>query len=226
MRVLPLLLLIPALAAGAVALAQTPPKKAPSTKGKIQCWTNDAGLRECGNVVPPQYAKVEREVIDASGRVRATTARQKTPEEVAAEQAAAKKAAEDKRLAEEQGRYDKFLLDTYPTLKDLEKARDDRLVILDGQLKLAEKSLADGEVQLKQLNDRAGKQRGEGRNIDKKLAKQIADYDKGLADNRRAVTALKAKREEIVATFGKDIARYKAIASPAALAAAPPPKKS
>jgi hypothetical protein len=225
MRVLPLLLLIPALAAGAAALAQAP-AKAPSTKGKIQCWTNDAGLRECGNVVPPQYAKVEREVIDSSGRVRATTARQKTAEEVAAEQAAAKKAVEDKRRAEEQGRYDKFLLDTYPTLKDLEKARDDRIVLLDGQIQLSEKALADGEVSLKQLNERAGKQRGDGRNVDKKLAKQIADYDKGLSDNRRALASLKAKREEIMATFGKDIARYKVIAPPAALATAAPPKKS
>ena len=50
-------LLACALAALAVALLPLP------ASAGIKCWTNDDGVRECGNTVPPKYAqKAHREL--------------------------------------------------------------------------------------------------------------------------------------------------------------------
>src|SRR3546814_4544232 len=55
--------------------------------GGVQCWTDNQGHRACGDTVPPQYAKQQREVFDEQGRVRQVKPREKTEAEVAAEEA-------------------------------------------------------------------------------------------------------------------------------------------
>ncbi len=65
----------------------TPAALAVQTVAKrVQCWTDERGQRACGDAVPPQYVRRERQVFDDQGRVRQIKPREKTVEEVAAEQ--------------------------------------------------------------------------------------------------------------------------------------------
>src|SRR5690606_23800396 len=94
--------------------AQTPARK-------IVCWTGENGHRACGDRGPPQYARQERQVYDASGRVVETIGRQKTPDEIAeAERRAAEQEAGRKR-AEEQAAYDRFMLTSFSSVAELER---------------------------------------------------------------------------------------------------------
>ncbi|SFF51809.1 protein of unknown function [Fontimonas thermophila] len=183
---------------------------------KIVCWTDANGHRACGDRVPPEYAKQERKVYDEAGRVVETIQRQKTPEEIAeAERRAAEQQASRKR-AEEQAAYDRFLLSAFSSVADLEKMRDERIATLDARLQLAEKSLADNENAIRQLEAQIAAAEAEGQKAPARLRQQLAEFERTLADNRRAVEKLKHDRDQIVVKFAHDIARYRELTAAAA----------
>ncbi len=176
----------------------------------IVCWNEADGRRTCGDRVPPEYVRQERQVYDSKGRVVRTLPRQKTPEEVAEEaRAAAELAARRKRLEEAEA-YDRFLQSTFASVKDLERTRDDRLATLDGRMGLAEKSLVDNQKGIAQLEQQIAD--FQTKNPDKKvpgrLTKQLAEFTATLGNNTRVVEELKVERKGIVEKFDYDIRRY------------------
>ncbi|HEX4872629.1 MAG TPA: hypothetical protein VFV27_09970, partial [Nevskiaceae bacterium] len=125
-RILALLLL---LSSGSL-LAQAKPK--------IVCWNDDQGVRHCGDRVPPEYAKTDRERLDAQGRVISTQARELTAEELAEKKRAEEAAALEAQRRKEAEAYDRFLLQSFTLPEDILSARDERLRILDGRIRLAD----------------------------------------------------------------------------------------
>lgn len=188
---------------------------------QIICWTDENGRRACGDRVPPEYSRQERKVYDQSGRLVETLERQKTPAEIAeAERRAAEQEAERKRV-EEQAAYDRFLLSAFSSVRDLEKTRDERLLTLDGRLRLAEKSLADNENGIAQLQSQIADTGKEGNKPPARLLRQLHEFEKTLADNRRAVDKLRIERDALVLQFARDIARYRDLTSEARPTPAP-----
>lgn len=182
-----------------------------ASAGGIVCWDEADGRRACGDRVPPEYAKQERQVYDSKGRVVRTLPRQKTPEEVTEEaRLAAELAARRKRLEEAEA-YDRFLQSTFASVKDLEKTRDDRLVTLDGRMGLAEKSLVGNQKGIAQLEQQIAD--FQGKNPDKRapvrLIKQLEEFKATLGSNAQVVEELKAERKGIVNKFDYDIRRYR-----------------
>lgn len=190
---------------------------AASRAGEIVCWTDNNGHRACGDRVPPEYAKRERQVYDPGGRVVETLPRQKTAEEIAE---AERRAAEDKAardLAVEQAAYDKFLLGTFSGVGELIKARDERLKLIDTRLKLAEKSLTENENGIAQLREQIADAEQDAKNekkVPERLTKQLKEFERTLTGNRRAVDKLKKERAELVAKYDRDINRYRELTAP------------
>jgi len=181
--------------------------------GKLVCWTDDKGQRACGDRVPPQYAKGEREVLDAQGRVIDKQGRQKTPEEVAeVERKAAAETAEKERF-EKQAKYDRFLLQTFGSAKELEQSRDARLRALNGQMVLNDKSIADTEKTVKSLQDRAAAAKKANKPVDAALAKQIKQFEAALTESRAAREQKTRDQAAIAAKFNADIERYNKLRS-------------
>lgn len=202
MRTLPLLLTLSLMLAPLAAHAQ-------ANKKKLVCWTDEHGQRACGDRVPPQYAKQERQVINERGQVVETRPRQLTAEEAAAAEARRKADAEAKKRAEEQAAYDRFLIQTYGSVEELEGVRDARIATLQGRLGLAEKAVADNEKTLMDLKGRVAAVEKAEKKPDPKLLTQIRDFEESLISNLRAVSALKTERDEVNARFAQDIERYK-----------------
>ncbi|MEQ1439807.1 hypothetical protein AAG565_10605 [Fontimonas sp. SYSU GA230001] len=185
--------------------------------GEIVCWTDDSGRRACGDRVPPEYAKRERQVYDKTGRMVDVLPRQRTPEEIAeAERQAAEEKASRQR-AVDQAAYDRFLLQTYSGVGELIRARDERLKLLDTRLKLAEKSLADNELGIQQLEEQIADAERDDKAVPERLSKQLKESQRTLSGNRRAVDKLRKERAELVAKYDSDIARYRELTAP------PPP---
>ena len=80
---------------------------------KVYRWVDENGQIHYGDRIPPRYAKTERAEINERGVVVDVKEREKTVEEVAAAQAAADAAALEVKRAEEQARYDRYLLSSY-----------------------------------------------------------------------------------------------------------------
>ncbi len=187
----------------AVHTAQAAPLK------QIQCWTDDKGNRNCGDTVPPQFAKKEREFFNRQGVVVSKKSRELTPEEVAEEKRKNDASAEDLKRLQAQAAYDKFLTDTYSSSKELVAARTLREQTLDGRIALAKKAIVDNEKTLVDLHGRVDSINKAGKaKPDKKLLDQVRKFERSLADNKNAVTQLQQERDKTVAKFNQDIARY------------------
>lgn len=198
---------------------------------KIQCWTDDKGHRACGDYVPPQYSQKEVQILNKQGMVVDTKQREKTADEAAADELKVQAAKDAEKQARSRASYDRFLLDTYSNVKEIEKARDIRVQTLDSRIVLAGKAVADNQSALADLRSRevakpvAGTDPKRVAAIAKsndKLQKQIATFEKTLADNIQAIATMKQEREQTVTKFGEDIQRWQQLKSPTPAAASRP----
>ncbi|HSW12796.1 MAG TPA: hypothetical protein VLI06_08150 [Solimonas sp.] len=195
------------LGAATLALAAAAASTATGKK-QIQCWTDSKGQRACGDRLPPEYASQERQVFDKQGRVIETKPREKTPEELAEDARLAAAAVEAARQKKEAAAYDRFLTDTYSSVKDLERARNDRLATLDGRSRLAQKAVETDEKVLTGLKARQEAMLKANKPIAAELNKQLLGVQKALRDNREAIEHLVADRGKVCVDFDRDIKRY------------------
>lgn len=186
-----------AAAAALPAAAQTPTQP---DKGYV-CWLDEHGLRACGDHVPPQYAKKQREVYDKRGQLVRTLKAEETPEQHAEEQRQALELQREQDAQQKREANDKFVLETYTSLADLKAARDSRLASYDTRLDLAEKAVHAGELSLKELQDRADVERNAGRDPSPELEAQIKSFASAQAENISAMARISQEREALAAQF-------------------------
>src|ERR1700680_3407503 len=91
-------------------------------------WVDEQGVTHYGDHIPPEYATQERHVINSQGVEINRLEAQKTPEALAAE--------DQKKLEAEQSKSrDRNLLNTYASVQEIERLRDQRVTLLTGQIK-------------------------------------------------------------------------------------------
>lgn len=177
--------------------------------GGVQCWTDNQGQRACGDSVPPQYARQQREVFDSQGRVRQVKPREKTEAEVAAEEKAKREADALALKQQKQRDYDRFLLSTYNSEKEIEHARDERITMLDGRQRLVAKSVADNQKAIDQQQrlidnlTKAGKKPGVA------LTRKLDELKQTLTDNKAALANYAAEKQQVTDKYNADLARYR-----------------
>jgi DNA repair exonuclease SbcCD ATPase subunit len=171
----------------AVAAASAAPQ--PSHASRIVCWTDEHGRRACGDRVPPQYAKQERQVYDSAGRLIETRPRQKTFEEAEEERRRTAELEARRKRAQEQSAYDRFLLTTFTS----------------------EESLEQNEKGIEQLESQIADVEAEGRAVPVRLTRQLREFEQSFESNRQVVDKLREEREAIRVKFDQDIERYRAL---------------
>lgn len=184
----------------------TVPLQAQDAKTTVQCWTDKSGQRMCGDRVPPEYAGQQRDVI-RDGRVVETKKAAKTAEERAEERRQAKKAEEAQRQAD----YDRALLETYRSARDIEAMRDERLLLLDSRIASAEKNAGDTDAGLVGLRARVEALEKEDKKVPERLTRQIKEFERAQKENLRALERNRDERADIETKFNKDLARYHAL---------------
>ncbi|MBI4694235.1 MAG: hypothetical protein HY749_09440 [Gammaproteobacteria bacterium] len=198
--------LLAALAGTAYAAGNKP---AASSGGKaIKCWTNKEGVRECGNVVPPEYSQDEHEQVSSGGAKVKKTDKARTEAELEAERQAAvqKKAAEDE--AHKQAARDKVLLDTYSSEGDLLLSRDGQLANIDSQIKLTESHIDKLHKQQDVLIQQAADDERRGKAVPPKLANSIDDLGKQIEENKQFIVNKGADKDRLREKFDADIKRF------------------
>jgi hypothetical protein len=101
---------------------------------RVYSWVDEQGVTHYGDQIPPEYAAQEHRVLDGQGIEVEHTDAQKTPEQLAAD--------EQKRLAaEDRANRDRNLLNTYVSVQEIERLRDQRLTLLSDQIRLKEQFL-------------------------------------------------------------------------------------
>ncbi|MFT5391365.1 MAG: hypothetical protein ACI8PT_001560 [Gammaproteobacteria bacterium] len=180
---------------------------------RIKCWTNDEGVRECGNVVPPKYAQRGYQSVNQQGVVIGRERRAKTPEELAVERRlnAQKKAQEQEteRLARLQETKDRVLLDTFTTEEDLVLAHKGRLAAIDSRLTHTKQIVSVLKGDLTGLERTAAEQERSGKLVSRETENKIADTQRQITQQRQFVSDRHNEKSDLDEQFKKDVARYR-----------------
>jgi len=101
----------------------------PANGRKLYKWVDEQGVTHYGDRVPPEYTAQEKSVINAQGVEIDHLEAQQTPEQAAAEE-------QKKADAEAMRSRDQNLLNTYVSVQEIERLRDQRLSLVSDQIKV------------------------------------------------------------------------------------------
>jgi chromosome segregation ATPase len=181
--------------------------------GGIKCWNNGEGVRECGNIVPPEYAQKSYRELNEHGVLIGQTPRAKTPEELEREQADRRKQAAEQaelsRIAQEQAKRDRVLLHTFTTEEDLVLARDGKIQTIEARIRHIESRIGKLDESLESLKSRAAVLERRGNNVPEELRKDITDIEREMADNRESIELWRAEQNDVRASFELDLYRFR-----------------
>jgi hypothetical protein len=170
-------------------------------------WVDQQGVTHYGDHIPPEYAAQEQQVINSQGVEISRLEAQKTPEQLAAE--------DQKKLESQQGKdRDRNLLNTYASVQEIERLRDQRMTLVADQVKVTSQFLEVLNGKLKKL--RAGSMRYKPYNSDSAAPampdQMVEDLVRVGNDIRTQEQNLREKRSEEATMrklFESDIDRFK-----------------
>jgi Domain of unknown function (DUF4124) len=111
-------------------------------------WVDEQGVTHYGDHIPPEYAAQEQHVINSQGVEINRLEAQKSPDQIAAE--------EQKKLDAEQAQNrDRNLLNTYASVQEIERLRDQRVTLVSDQIKVTSQFLEVLNGRLKKLRANA-----------------------------------------------------------------------
>lgn len=169
-------------------------------------WVDEKGQVHYGDKVPPKDSKQGRAAINRNGTVTKVIPRELSGAELEQEQArlAAEKITEE--AHQQRLTYDRYLVQSFAGVADLQAAREERLGALDARISLAEASVIENEKVLADLRSRVT-----GKTMDASLKKQIETFEGSLIDNLQAARKLRDERAATEIKFASDIDRFKGL---------------
>lgn len=183
----------------------------------IKCWTNEDGVRECGDRLPPEYAQSGHEKISDSGVKVTVFEAAKTAEELAEARRLAVLKAEQDRIARvkaaRQLAHDQVLLQTFTTEEDLLLARDGKLAVIESRIKLTQNRVARMETNLEQLTGQAAQQERSGRSVAENLSQRIAKARWRIDSHMAYIEDRRKEQDGIRRQFQADLHRFQALKS-------------
>jgi hypothetical protein len=177
------------------------------------CWTNNEGVKECGDRLPPEYAQQEHKELNERGMVVEEVKRAKTEEELEEEKKLAKAQAEQERITKEQSNKDKILLDTFATVEDIELARDSKINTLESLITHTRKRGEQLQADLDKLIAKAAADERAGKAPSEKLQSEIESLKRQINTNNEQMANKQKEAETVKADYAHDIERFKELKS-------------
>lgn len=177
-------------------------------QARFKCWTNNEGIRECGETVPPEFAQKGHQEISTQGVVLEKQERAQTKEELA--QAARMAAAEEEqqKLKDEQATKDKILLDTFTSVADIETVRDDKLAVIESSITLTNKRNEKTQEDLDKRIEAAAAAELAGNAPNEALLKDIEILRARIAKNKIFIDDKRAEQDAVRKAADADIERF------------------
>jgi hypothetical protein len=181
---------------------------------EIYCWKDDAGQTVCGDSVPPDQSRFDRNVRNEQGIILRFEEGEITPEEQAAIVERLRLEAEEKAAREESERYDRVLLDSYERVEDIEARRDRFLAQFQGEIIVTELYLGNLGNKLEQLMERANRYAPYSENPDadqipENLALDIQRTQSSITRFTRRLEEIHVEQQRTREQFDKDIVRFR-----------------
>ncbi len=174
---------------------------------RLYRWVDEDGVVHYGDRVPPEYAKVERDILNDQAVKVGTLEAEKTAEQLEAE-------ALEARRAEEASRRDQVLLTTYLSIEEIEQLRDRRLELIDAQIRVTNIYLTNLKERLTKLQREAEafspyNPDPDAPAIDEKLARELSSTLESILAYEQRLDRSRTEQNTLVAKFDDDIGRFK-----------------
>lgn len=183
------------------------------TTAAIKCWTNKDGVRECGNVVPPEYAQGRSTTVNTRGITTDVTERAKTKAELAAEQAREEEAKrlqrEEDERRQKQETYDRVLLSTFTTEQEIIDSRDRKLTSIAATVEITNSSIGKLQETMAEHRRRAANLERAGKPIPDELKQDIANLQQQVDSKQAYIAGREQEMDEIKVQYGKDVLRFR-----------------
>lgn len=176
---------------------------------EIKCWTNNQGVRECGNSIPPEYAQQGHEKVNEQGIVIDAKDRALTDEEIAEQERKAKLEAERQRELEAEKRRDAILLQTFSSERDIITARDDKLTAMEAQIKVTESRIEKLQIDLNKRVEQAAAQERAGKETPEALLQDIESLRRQIESNREFIAETRADQERVREEYQANLERFR-----------------
>jgi hypothetical protein len=167
-------------------------------------YTDEQGVKVLSQSIPPEHVPNGYEVISRSGRVLKVVAPAPSGEDAA-------RVAEERRLKEEQDRWDAELRRRYSTVADIEAAKTRNLAELQGNISILQGNLSSVYTQIEQQQAQAANLERSGREVTDTILKNLSD----LAQEEQYIKAqIRQREEELQAVsdrFDRNIERFQQI---------------
>lgn len=174
----------------------------------FKCWTNNEGIKECGEKVPPEFAQKGHQELSSQGLVRKEKDRAKTKEELAEEERLAAIEAEKQKKVEEQARKDKILLDTFSSTDDIQMTRDGKIVAIESSITLTNKRSEKINQDLQKRRAAAEKEELNGKAPNPDLLKDIESLERQIKNNKQYIADKQKEIEDLKAAYKADMERF------------------
>jgi len=175
-------------------------------------WVDENGVVHFGDRIPAKYSKIKREKYSSQGTVIDTLPAEKTKEQLVAEELQRQFTLEQQRLAKLKEHRDNLLLNSYFTVADIERTRDQKIAQISNQIELLDlnlENLNDTNSSLLERielieNGSADDKQSTLTRFQNQLAKNESDQKDVLAKR----DALEAESYKVTAFYAKEAADY------------------
>jgi hypothetical protein len=202
-------------AGDADAAAKKSRQSSTASTGKVYRWVDNEGVVHFGDQIPPEYAPIDRQVLNQQGITVGTEQGTVTEEERAAE----RQASAEKDASRAAAQRDEVLLNTYLSVEEIEVLRDRRIGLIEDEISVTTNYLHSLKDNLARLQAEAGKFKPystdpDAEQIDEKLAKELSDTVDSIALYEKTLEDARARQNQVTMAFEADISRFKELKSP------------
>lgn len=174
---------------------------------KLYKWVDDNGTTHYGETIPPEYANKDRVELDKAGRV-IKTEEVLTPEKRRAKEEADAKKLEAAKIALEQQRRDKTLINTYNSVKEIDLARSRSMQQIDANLNVIASSIKTARGNLAGLQKEAESYTKTNRKVPPSLNDDLQEAQTRLEKLQKDLEKPQAEKAALEARYDADKARY------------------
>lgn len=175
----------------------------------IKCWQNDDGVRECGQIVPPEHSHRRIEVINERGVVVKVIEAAPTAEEIAEQERQAQLRKEQEARRAERARKDRVLLRSYTTEQDIIIARDNNLRAIESIIDITRAAVRGLRSALEDLKKRAANHERAGRQPPEQLLQRMDEVRAQIQSKQAYIDKKQRERSRMKEKFEADLERFR-----------------
>ncbi|OUD15358.1 hypothetical protein [Thioflexithrix psekupsensis] len=180
---------------------------------EIRCWTDEDGMTQCGNSVPPQYSQKEHtQYNDQAVRIKEFE-RAKTEEELAEERRQSRLALEAEKARELKLAEDQKLLDLFGNEDDIKTTLDARLNNTDLAIERIKTFIFNTEKNLADLRNSLEVESSRHLTEEQKaqIRRDISDVSHRIEKQKEILNAKLREKEDLRREFEGYLTRYREI---------------